>query len=174
VRRAFSRSIAACLLVSISTSCSTSYTPKPDSRLHLLIKNGGFAFEVDGKVYEGGAFGGGLEEAVHGNPEAEAHALAFQSDLAWGTITLLGGMAGLVGGVVLAGAGASRPGHTTDQGLMLAALCALVSGVALDLVSVGFMLKAPTHMYDAINIYNDGIPAPPPPSTRTASISEPF
>src|SRR5258708_39487874 len=96
------------------------------------MKSGTPSYVRDGRVYEGGIFGGELEEAVRGNPEAESHARSYRNGMTTGFIlTLLGG-ASVIGGVgfVAAGTNGSGSNDTTKQtagGTLL--LPGLVAGI---------------------------------------------
>ena len=90
-----------CTLTLASTGCSTSYMPRPSSRVQVIMKGGTPAYVRDGKVYEGGIFGGDLDEAVRGNPEAESHAKSFQNGLIGGFLTTIVGGASLITGAAL-------------------------------------------------------------------------
>jgi len=144
--------------------CSSSYMPRPGPRVAMIQQGGNPAYVREGRVYEGGIFGGDIVEAVRGNPEAEEHAHAYKNGMVGGFLATLAGGVSMITGVTLLAAGTAtndlNGGHnTTEQtagGLLLAGgLGAYVTGLVL-------MLNAQPHMWDAINVYNDGIPVPVP------------
>src|SRR5258708_35885273 len=101
---------ALALLVSLATGCSTAYMPRPGPRVQVIMKSGTPSYVRDARVYEGGIFGGELEEPVRGNPEAESHARSYRNGMTTGFIlTLLGG-ASVIGGVGFVAAGANGSG----------------------------------------------------------------
>jgi hypothetical protein len=143
--------------------------PKPSPRVALIQQGGTPAYVRDGRVYEGGLFGGDLEEAVRGNPEAEAHASSYKAGMIGGFVTSILGAVGLGAGLGIFAAGTNTSGpsstggrdlserQTIGTGLLLGGLAAYVTGFAL-------VMNAQPHMWDAINVYNDGLPVPPLPS----------
>lgn len=168
--RRLTSSLGLSCALSLATGCSTSYLPKPGPRVAIIQQAGSPAYVRDGKIYEGGLFGGDLPQAVRGNAEAEAHARAYKSGMVGGFITtLLGGLgmgAGLVvfangtqaSGPATTGAADSSHGQAVGGAMFVGGLAAYVAGFVI-------MLNAQPHMWDAINVYNDGLPAsaaPPP------------
>jgi hypothetical protein len=118
----------------------------------MIQLNGNPAYVRDGKVYEGGIFGGDIVEAVRGNPEAESHARAYKNGMIGGFLSTLAGGASMIGGLTLFALGSQsdtlgRDHNPTEQ---------TAGGLVL-------MLNAQPRMWDAINVYNDGIPMGPTP-----------
>jgi len=149
---------AVAALVCCSLGCSSAYMPHPGPRLSVVMDGGTIGYVRDGKKYEGGLFGGDLEEAVRGNPQAEAYAHEFKTGVATGFATTMLGVAGMVGGVVVTGAQAppsdsNRPIPVTGPVILGAGLVAYVVGLIV-------MLNAAPHLYDAVNAYNDGLSSP--------------
>jgi hypothetical protein len=137
----------------------------------MIQQNGNPAYVRDGRIYEGGVFGGDIVEAVRGNPEAEEHARAYKNGMIGGFFATLGGGVSMGAGLGLltlgtAARSSGSDGTTTQTtgGLLLAGgLGAYITGLVL-------MLNAQPRLWDAINTYNDGIPpwsvpygSPPPP-----------
>jgi hypothetical protein len=157
---------ALALLLSLATGCSTAYMPRPGPRVEVIMKSGTPSYVRDGRVYEGGIFGGELEEAVRGNPEAELHARSYHNGMTTGFILALLGGASVIGGAgfVAAGTNGSGSNDTTRQ---TAGATLLVAGLVADIVAIIVVSTAEPHMWDAINVYNAGVPdfrypAPPP------------
>lgn len=146
--------------------CSSSYQPARSPRIVIVMKGGAPSFVKDGTSYGSPLFGSGLVDAVHGNPRAESEARVGRN------LAIGGFVFDMVGfGSEIAGLAAVRPDtqgnpHNNDVpvGLLLGGLASLTVGTVL-------FLTAPPHIYDAVNIYNDGLDAqvpilvPLPPST---------
>jgi hypothetical protein len=130
----------------------------------VIQQNGTPAYVRDGRVYEGGIFGGDIVEAVRGNPEAEAHAHAYKNGMIGGFLATVAGGVSMISGLTLFALGSTNslgndhnPTEQTAGGLLLAGgLGAYVTGLVL-------MLNAQPRVWDAINVYNDGIPMGPVP-----------
>ncbi len=115
----------------------------------MVMQGGGVRFVRDGQRYSGFTLGGGLLDAVHGNPRAEDEARTARNLEIGGWVFLVGGVGTLAGGIAVAGDGT----HQHDSlvgGLFL-------TSIALDLVSLGFSLSAIPHVYDGMNLYNDDV-----------------
>jgi hypothetical protein len=159
-------------LVACTTACSSAYIPQPGPRLSVVMDTGSLAYMRDGKTYEGGFLGGDIEEAVSGNPRAEAYAHEYKTGLVTGFAMSMIGIAGMLGGVSLAAADAGR---SNDQSVPLTGLLIAGAGAILDLVGSAVMVSAVPHLYDAVNAFNDGVPtaarapAPTQPAAPVAS-----
>ncbi len=146
------------LAAGLCVGCATSYAPRPGPRVAMVIRGGNPAFVRDGKTYEGGVFGGGLVEAVHGNPEAEAHARAYRNLNIGGVCALLGGGVSAISGIVLT-AGADHRDGTHDSTQRAAGEALLIGGLAAYITGFVLILNAPPHVFDAVNVFNDGLPS---------------
>ncbi len=155
------RVVGSVLVCALATGCATTYVPRPSSRVQVIMKGGTPAYMRDGRVYEGGIFGGDLDEAVRGNSEAESHAKAYQNQLLSGFLATLGGGASMVAGVTLYANGRSQSSMDTTQQNVGAAL--LIGGLAAYITGLVLLTTAQPHQWDAINIYNDGVPDGPRP-----------
>ena len=143
----------------VSSGCATSYSPREPGRISFVMEAGHEVLEKDGKKYNVGGFSGDLIQAVSGNPAAEEHARTYvrrQRSAAGLTIGFIGGL--LVGDVLVALAMADpAPGVEKDRRpLGYTGLSLLAGGVAC---LIGALILGPPegHLYDAINIYNDGV-----------------
>jgi hypothetical protein len=109
--------------------------------------------------------GGNVDEAVAGNPAAEAEARSYKNkSIAAFVLSTLGAVGAGVGAGVLV---YDETRATPDNGLMAASLTSLLGGLTLSLVGSIVALNAQPHLWNAINIYNDGVPAyawPPAPA----------
>jgi hypothetical protein len=149
--------VLVCTLTLAGAGCSTSYMPRPSSRVQVIMKGGTPAYVRDGKVYEGGIFGGDLDEAVRGNPEAESHAKTYQNSMIGGFLATIAGGVSLGGGAVLYAA--SSVDSSSDRSSQKTAGAALVfGGLAAYVVGLVLLSTAQPHHWDAINVYNDGVP----------------
>jgi hypothetical protein len=124
------------------------------------MQNGQVSYVRDGRIYPHGMLGGGLEDAVVGNPAAMAAAHEYTSRMTTGLIGTLLGTAGLVGGMTWVGAEAARNPDSDNFGVPVT--LALV-GMIVMFVGAGYAASAEPYRWDAINIFNDGGAPPPMP-----------
>jgi hypothetical protein len=160
------RAVAVITLVACTAGCSSAYIPQRGPRLSVVMENGSLAYVRDGKTYEGGVFGGDIEEAVRGQTRAEEYARQYKNGLTTGFALSVLGIGGMIGGAVVTGAEAGR----SNSDVPVTGLAFLGAGLVLDLVGSIVMLAAVPHLYDAVNAYNDGVEgaaeAPPPAPAR--------
>lgn len=148
------------------SGCSTTFTPS-GPHLAIVVDGGSVAYARDGHVYPHGFFGGGLRDAVSGVPAAEEAAASYQRDLIGGAVGSGISSACLITSLTV---GFSQiDDRTPDPAANAAILGGLVCGLVALGVAIGFTVSAPSHHYDAINLYNDAVdrrlrePKPPPP-----------
>jgi hypothetical protein len=148
------RPVSLVVALSLATAaCSTTYVPVAGPLASIVLDGGKPAISREGKVYSIGAFGGGLEDAVAGNPKAEEHARAYNTDLTIGFACTMLSIAAMVGGGTITAVQATEnSGSASIPGLGL-----LAAAVALYVTGITFLASAPPHLYDALNIYNDGV-----------------
>jgi hypothetical protein len=144
--------------------CGGSYVPRPSPRLSIVQDGFGYGYYRDGKRYEGGLFGGDIVEAVHGNPQAEEYARQFKGGTVAGFVVTLVGTLGVVGGLSLfsADAASTPPG----QSVSARGPAILLGGAAVELVGILITANAAPHLFDAINVYNDGAMGDPSPPSH--------
>lgn len=171
------------LLAPTSLGCASSYVPRPGPHVALVQDGGTISYVRDGVKYDGGIFGGDIEEAVTGSQRAEEYAREYKGGLTTGFVMTMVGVVGFVGGAGLMGAEAAQT-PTSDSGVTTAAIV-MVSGLVLELVGAGIAARAQTHLYDAVNVYNDdvdmghlraappGFAAPPPVAPASPSLPPP-
>ncbi len=147
-------------LVSCTLGCSSAYIPRPGPRLSLIMDSGTLAYARDGKKYEGGLFGGEIEEAVRGNAQAEEFARQYKTGTEAGFFSVLVGAVGIVGGTVVTGL---EEGPSENRSAPVAGVVTVGAGLLLYMTGLIVMLNAAPHLYDAINAYNDGLPVPAAP-----------
>jgi hypothetical protein len=134
--------------------CSSSYEPAKSPRIVTVVEGGQPTFVKDGERLGPTQFGGGLEDAVRGNPRAEHQARVGRTLTVGGLVVGVAGLGAIVGGAVLVaqdGASTGPAEHST------AASALLLSGAAVLLAGSVMMLCGQPHLYDAVNIYNDGL-----------------
>jgi hypothetical protein len=144
--------------------CSTTYVPRPGPRVAVVIQEGRPGFLREGKFYSGGGlFGGDIDEAVRGNPEAESHANAYRAGMIGGFAAVMAGLASTIGGGILF-FGNSRGDDNRDPTAQAAGGVLLLGGLAAYVTGAILQSNAQPHLWDAINIYNDGVydPGAPP------------
>ena len=138
-------------------ACTSAYQPRRTSHVAMVMEAGRFQLDRNGQRYDLGLFGGDLEEAVAPHAAAMDHAATYRHQL-------LGGFALSVAAAVPLGVGL---GMTLDQNARgtesWTGPSQLVGAVVAYVVGLSLVTGAQTHLYDAINEYNDwvnvGMPA---------------
>jgi hypothetical protein len=151
MRQRLATVVCAVLATATSAGCSSAYIPRASAHLSMRMDTGSLVYERDGKKFEGGLFGGEVDEAVQGVPLAEKYASDYKTGVTGGFVAVLAGAAAIIGGTSLSateyGQGATTvPGWTT-----------VGAGVVAYFVGLAWMLSSQPHLYDAINAYNDAI-----------------
>ena len=137
----------------MTTACSTSYQPVNSPRISFGLGGGILTLWKDGHETSIGLTYGGVLDAVRGNPRAEAEARTAQNLMIGGVASTFVSLGALITGLVLV---PSKHQTTSDVGGGL-----IVGGIVADIVGAVLVSNgAQPHMYDAINIYNDGLPPP--------------
>jgi len=140
------QSVAWLGLVLLGLGCGTSYTPRPTSRIGLLIRHGGPYYVKDGQQFPIGPLGGDLPSLVATSPAAVAHARAARADLAVGVPCYITGVGTVVVGILAL----SGPVGWVVIG----------AGGAIGGTGIGLMGAGVTHAVDAVNIHNDATGGP--------------
>jgi ABC-type Fe3+-siderophore transport system permease subunit len=151
----------------LSAGCATSYSPREPGRIHFVLNHGGEeALERDGQKYPIGGFSGGqLLAAVTGNSAAEARARAYvdhrQTFSGYAIVT---GIALAVVGFLFIGLTAEplgdAPPESSQSNRNKAGIAMGIAGVIGTAAFIGAAINgeaAQRNLYDAINIYNDGV-----------------
>ncbi len=146
------RFIIAVLLTVSCTSCLTHYQPRASERVQVIDAVGVRTWAKDGRVVTDGLFGGGLYELVKDQPRARNDAVAHHIDIA---LSVAIGATSLAAGGVGVGLLASQ-----QQDLAVAGIVAVSVGVLGAIPATILQLTADTHMWRAINIYNDSLDSP--------------
>jgi hypothetical protein len=130
--------------------------PRSNGRVAVSMIDGKPVYIRDGRVYEHGMLGGGLIEAVYGNPAATAAANEYHDHIRDGLIEVLGGTGAMVGGMTwfaVEAATSPDPNHPKVDALPL-----IISaiGMGIMLYGAGDLATAEPYRWDAINLFNDG------------------
>lgn len=142
-------------------ACTSDYLPRPGPRLSMVQESGSLVYVRDGKKIESGFLGGGIEDAVQGVPQAEAYAHEYRSGMVTGFALTLVGVAGIIGGLVLATTEASsQPAQSSgNSSAVLPGLLVMGVGAIAEIIGTIVMSSAQPHLFDAVNAYNDGVEA---------------
>lgn len=153
-----------CVSTLALSGCSTSYAPRPSPRVAIVMHGGTPGYVREGRVYPGGGFGGDIDGAVRGNPEAESHARAYRASMIGGFAATLAGVASTIGGGMLYFDNAGEPENERNKTAEAAGAVLALSGIAAYVTGLVLFANAQPHLWDAINIHNDGVydPGLPP------------
>lgn len=157
---AMTRTALPLISLALLTGCgAASYVPRPSPRIQMTSEGGSLVLMKNGRAYPFNMFGGALEEAVQGNPQAETEAKSYKSKMVAGfVLNILGSVAGGVGAGVLVGNEVAADPKTE---LRIASLSLVISGLVFSVIGSSVQGSAQPHVWNAINIYNDGLPAYP-------------
>lgn len=139
-------------------ACSSHYIPHSRGRVAMIMQGGAPAYVRDGEVHPHGFFGAGLQEAVRGNPAAEADAIEYHDRMRDGFLaTILGAVCLPVSvGYLAANSLDEQP---NDTGTAIGAGAAL-GCTALMFGGLFYSVSAEPYRWDAINRFNDADPTP--------------
>jgi hypothetical protein len=147
-----------------STACSTSYAPQNSGRVSVVVRGGRLALNTNGRDFRTGPFGGDVDQAVACDARAKSEAETYQTQQTTGTIfvfaggALVGVGAGLFAASVLSGSlGESGSSTSSVGGALGPSLEFALGGLVAAAIGRMFTSSAETHLWDAVNIYNDGI-----------------
>ncbi|APR86131.1 Twin-arginine translocation protein TatA [Minicystis rosea] len=152
-------SFAALIMVPALAGCGASgYRPHTSPRLQMVSDGSGLALARDGHTYSIGMFGSGLEDAVRGNARAEKEVSTYQAKTVGGFVVgLLGSLASAGGVGLLVG---NELSNNPSNGARAGAISLAVGGLVASIVASVLASSAQPHMWNAINMYNDDLPAP--------------
>jgi hypothetical protein len=136
----------------LSVGCASSYQPRPDARVGLVIRHGSVAYTKRGRETPLGPFGGDLEALVADAPGAVPPARRARHQLEAGVPMYVGGLGGIVVGILAL----SGP-----VGWIVIGVGAATGGTGLCLMGAGV-----TNGIDAVNIHNDAVSTTAPQPTR--------
>ncbi len=138
--------------IAMSTvGCASTYRSQEPGRISFVLDGPGFSLYKDGTTYGASGLSSGPVRAVAGNPAAEEHARTFvsRSRLFWSIYAVAVGC--LVTSVLVR---PNDPGQEDHRNIATGFAVAGFTGLATSLVAA---FTAPGHLYDAVNIYNDGV-----------------
>ncbi|MEO8701127.1 MAG: hypothetical protein ABI867_13845 [Kofleriaceae bacterium] len=147
--------------------CSTHYTPRTPNRIAVVMDAGKPAYMRDGILYPHGLLGGGLVDAVAGNPGAEDAANEYRSRVGTGLVVGLLGLGCLTVASSIALANAVEEGNQSNRTTGWVALGCAIATIA----GMSYGISAEPYRWDAVNIFNDTqappqLPGPPGMSRR--------
>jgi hypothetical protein len=146
-------------LVLFCEACSSSYQPARSPRISVIQEGGSPTLVRDGQTFSVGLFGGGLEDAVRGNPAAEEHASSYKTLSIAGWSVYVAGLGSSIAGIFLLAD--NRAGGSNNDANDAAGAALALGGVAALVTSIVLLSTAQPHLWDAVNIYNDGVDASP-------------
>jgi hypothetical protein len=152
------RMVAVVSLASLA-ACSSHYIPRSRGRVSVVMQGGALAYARDDEVHPHGFFGGGLQDAVRGNPAAEADAAEYHDRMRDGFIATILGAVCLpvsVGYLAASSVGEDKP----DDDAATIGVGAALGCTALMFGGMFYSLSAEPYRWDAINRFNDGEPQP--------------
>ena len=162
------RTIALSTLLAVS-ACSSNYIPQQRGRIGVIMQNGQQAYVRDGRIYEHGLLGGGVEEVVAGHPSAMVAANEYRDRIKWGLVGMLVGTVAMIGGMTYAISEADPLDEQNDgvdeQGLYIS-----LGGAVIMLVGAFYLASAEPYRWDAINMFNDS----PPPPAQLPGVAPPY
>jgi hypothetical protein len=146
------------IIAGAASACITPYQPKANKRIQVLDAVGVRTFEKDGAIVSDGLFGGGLYDIVANDARAADDAAAHRTDITWSVG---------VGGVSVASAAAGAILLLSGQrGLVVPGALAVSAGALGTIPFTILQLTADTHLWKAINMYNDDVDAAGPCAAR--------
>lgn len=131
--------------------CASTYRSREPGRISFVLDGPGFALYKDGTTYSAGGLSSDPVRAVAGNPAAEEQARTFvrRSRLFWSIYTVA------VGCLVTSAIVASNDPRQVERRDISAGF--FTGAAAAFVASMIPAFTAPGHLYDAVNIYNDGL-----------------
>jgi hypothetical protein len=152
-------------------ACNSGYVPRRPGMIAVIIDDGKPTYVRDGRKHAHGIFGGGLVDAVQGNPGAMTAAEEYNGRMKSGFLMTIGGALCSTGALVWATADLVNEddGNDVPAGLWVSLACL---GVMFG--GTIYMATAEPYRWDAINIFNDTNPAAyPPPFQQPYPIQPP-
>lgn len=153
------------VLAMLLAGCASRYTPQRSPRVQMVWNGTNVTYVREGRTIDDGLLGGGLVDAVAGDPEAEDLAESYTDRKTAGFVVSVASAA-CVGIVPLM--------DPSLDDLLEPIGFALVCMTALSLTGASLMASAIPFQYDAVNVFNDHlelrlqrlvVPRPPAPAT---------
>ena len=138
------------LVVAGTFGYSSAYFPRPSHRVSFIESGGAVKLTRDSQSFSIWD----ADVAVAGNPTAEAEARTYVHHMSAGLLLDFAGL-GLIGtGAVIGGPSVSSTRKDVGAGMV-------VGGCVSITVAIALLVTAWSHLYDAVNIYNDSLPPEP-------------
>jgi len=132
----------------VFAGCATSYRPQDSGRISFVLDGPGISLYKDGQKFGASGLSSDPIRAVAGNPVAEDHARVFvQRSRLWAILSAVA-VASLATAIAVnpSGHGEHRDISTA---LAVTGFASLIGGTVVAATGI-------SHIYDAVNIYNDG------------------
>jgi hypothetical protein len=164
------RLVLAVAAVTLFAGCySSRYTPQSRGRVSMMMRDSQMVYVRDGRIYQHGMFGRGLQDVVRGNPYAEAAARAYTSRQKQGFWMTLGGLGCALGAATIAAVRVADTAVEEDPPVPIIEIGAAIGCLVVSYVGIFRIAGAEAIRWDAINIFNDGpTPAPCAPNPGAA------
>jgi hypothetical protein len=145
-------------------ACSSNYLPRSRGRIAVMLRGGQQVYMRDGNVYSNGLLGGGLRDAVAGNPDAERAADEYSGRIKTGLLVGLGGLVCSTVASVVALRHEIEDDYDDygDNDGVPASMWVALGCLVASIGGIGYLATAEPYRWDAINIYNDGFETAPP------------
>lgn len=145
----------ALLVCVFASGCSGRYMPRSQGRVAVTIVSGTQVYVRDGRTYPHGILGGGLIEAVAGNPAAQASAREYRSRMINGLVAIgLGTVCSLAVPVYMLTRDFDAETGPTRRDAAIVGIAEL-GCLAVMFVGAGYAISAEPLRWDAINLFND-------------------
>jgi hypothetical protein len=146
----------------LTGACSSQYMPRARNHVAIVMRGGSQAYVRDGQSFSAGLLGGGLADAVAGDPQAVAAANEFSSRLKTGLLVSLGGLACSLVSIGLAARKLDDDPYSEGDQDAPPELWVSLGCLVASFAGLGYMVTAEPYRWDAINIYNDNADARTP------------
>ena len=154
------RGLVVVLAMCVAAGCSSSYEPARSPRIETVIAGGQPTFVKDGVHFGSPVWGTGLVDTVASNPQAQHHARVGRDLIAGGFALSLAGLVSEVGGLAVLIHDQNQQPTQNDAQASGLAVGLIVGGLAAAFAGSVLIMSGQPHVYDAVNIYNDGLVRP--------------
>lgn len=135
---------------------AATYIPRPSPRIQVVSEGTSLALVKNGRSYPLNLFGSNLDDVVEGNPKAESEAHEYRSKAVTSfVLSTVGSVSAGVGAGLLIG---DELQSSPSSSLLIGSLVMALGGAVLSIVGGTIGSNAQPHLWNAINIYNDGLP----------------
>lgn len=146
----------------LAPACNSSYMPRSQGRVATVMQDGKINYVRDGRVYRHGFLGGGLVDAVRGNPAAEHAANTYYSRNRDGLLISLAGLVCTAASSAYLVSQLADPYGESNGDANIGLPITLMAGCMIaSYGGIFYMASGRPYQFDAINIFNDGPPCRP-------------